>query len=141
MLRLRMYWVTYLRLFVKACAVVTLAQRERCLGNFLFQSHIAPPYVGRLTCNLFRKHVPSSPLLKESGVSGLSSAVINCAQNERFYDLKLSGVSGLFKLKLNLAGISALILLQFQCETCNERKKCLRIRPKLRIFRFCSLLC
>eukprot|EP00978_Attheya_sp_CCMP212_P036309 scaffold163631_cov31-Attheya_sp.AAC.2 len=44
-------WVTYLRLFVKACAIVTLAQRERCLGNFFFRSHIASLYVGRLTCD------------------------------------------------------------------------------------------
>eukprot|EP00978_Attheya_sp_CCMP212_P011144 scaffold27288_cov49-Attheya_sp.AAC.2 len=31
---------------------------------------------------------------------------------------------GILKLKLNLAGAGALILLLFQCETCNERKKC-----------------
>eukprot|EP00978_Attheya_sp_CCMP212_P003948 scaffold8419_cov62-Attheya_sp.AAC.11 len=38
--------------------------------------------------------------------------------------IAVAGVSGLFKLKLNLAGTGALILLHFQCETCNERKKC-----------------
>eukprot|EP00978_Attheya_sp_CCMP212_P015136 scaffold38937_cov44-Attheya_sp.AAC.2 len=31
---------------------------------------------------------------------------------------------GLLQLKLNLAGAGALLLLLFQCKTCNERKMC-----------------
>eukprot|EP00978_Attheya_sp_CCMP212_P032963 scaffold130922_cov46-Attheya_sp.AAC.1 len=42
------------------------------LDSFV-HSHVAPPYVGRLICDFFRKHVPSSPLLKASGVLGLFS--------------------------------------------------------------------